>query len=70
MDRQEVVSSMIKSLGYDPDVQVLEVEFTKGQVYQYEGVPVDVFETLVTSESVGKAFSQHVRSQGYLYKQV
>ena len=70
MDRQAVDSSMIRSLGYNPEGQILEVEFVKGQVYQYEGVPVEVFDTLIDSDSIGKAFSQHVRSQGYAYKQV
>ena len=70
MGRQAVDSSMIRSVGYSPEGQILEVEFVKGQVYQYEGVPVEVFDTLIDSDSIGKAFSQHVRSQGYTYKQV
>ena len=70
MDRQAVESSMIKSVGYDPSDQILEVEFTKGQVYQYEGVSIDIFDTLMSAESIGKSFSQHVRSQGFPYRQV
>lgn len=35
MERQYVSSSNIASIGYDPDNQVLEIEFLSGAVYQY-----------------------------------
>ena len=39
MERQYVSSSNIASIGYDPDNQVLEIEFLSGAVYQYYDVP-------------------------------
>ncbi len=35
MDRKRVNSSKIRSVGYDERSQVLEIEFTTGQVLQY-----------------------------------
>jgi hypothetical protein len=67
MDRELVESSMIKSIGYDPLEEVLEVEFNRGGVYQYLGVPEDVYTTVAESDSVGKSFSSLVKSKGYKY---
>ena len=39
MDRNQVASSNIRSIGYDMQTQTLEVEFLSGWVYQYYGVP-------------------------------
>ena len=39
MDRIQVRSSNIRSIGYDQKTQTLEVEFLKGGVYQYFDVP-------------------------------
>jgi len=70
MDREHVESSMIRSVGYDPAEAVLEVEFAKGKVYQYAGVPAEVYASLLGADSIGKAFSSLVKSQGYTYRQV
>jgi hypothetical protein len=39
MDRTPVSSSNLSSVGYDPDEQILEIEFNGGRVYQYYDVP-------------------------------
>ena len=67
MDRQQVSSSNIRSIGWEDDV--LEVEFLTGTVYQYTEVPHDVYEEFVTATSVGKFF--HVNIKGmYQYTKV
>ena len=38
MQRNPLKSSMIKSAGYDPGTQTLEVEFSNGVVWDYAGV--------------------------------
>jgi hypothetical protein len=50
-------------VGYDPAKQVLEVEFHGGAVHQYDGVPPDLPEKMVKSDSVGRFFNQHVKNQ-------
>lgn len=54
MNRTPVQSSNVVSIGYDAETQVLEIEFRSG-VYQYQGVPRQVFDGLLAADSVGKA---------------
>lgn len=72
MNRTPVQSSQIKSVGYDEADHVLEVEFVSGGVYQYrpsgrhpDGVPADVATGLLTADSVGTYFGQHVKTAGF-----
>ena len=61
MERTEVVSSNVKSVGYDDEESVLEVEFMSGGVYQYSDVPRDVFEGFFMASSVGRYLHQNVK---------
>ncbi|MBA7552008.1 hypothetical protein ES705_44559 [subsurface metagenome] len=61
MERLAVVSSNIESIGYDAANEVLEVEFRGGAVYQYSGVPKDVYNELMEAESVGRYLSSHIK---------
>jgi lysyl-tRNA synthetase, class II len=63
MNRTPCTSSQIKSHGYDPATQTLEVEFKTGAVYQYDGVPQEVADGFGSCESVGKHFGQAVRGK-------
>lgn len=62
MYRQAVSSSNLKSVGYDPCLRVLEIEFLRGGVYQYSGVPQHVFDGLMSASSKGQYFHSHVRN--------
>ena len=62
MERIKVVSSSLKSVGYDGDHQVLEVEFLSGNVYQYLGVPQLLYEQLMVASSLGTFFSERIRN--------
>ena len=42
MERKRVNSSKIRSAGYDPKSQLLEIEFSDGKVVQYRGVSPEV----------------------------
>lgn len=68
MDRKPVSSSSIVSVGYDPDNEVLEVEF-EGGIYQYFEVPTIVYESLMSSTSLGGYFNGSIRDQ-YDFRQV
>lgn len=63
MNRTPVKSSNIKSAGYSAADQQLEVEFSNGSVYRYDGVPPQVHADLMASESIGRAFGQLVRNK-------
>lgn len=61
MQRQYVVSSNLKSIGYDPESKILEIEFQNGSVYQYYGVPRSLYEGLMGASSHGKYFHQYIK---------
>lgn len=63
MQRRPVNSSNIASVGFDPDRNVLEIEFKSGGIYQYLDVPQIVFNNLERASSVGRYFSEHIRDQ-------
>lgn len=63
MNRTAVVSSNIKSVGYEQGR--LEVEFLGGTVYEYADVPADIVKTLMASESIGKALRTLVVQGGF-----
>lgn len=60
-----VASSMILSVGYDPDENggTLHVTFHNGRTYAYEGVPENEFSALVNSPSVGQYFNATIKGQ-------
>ena len=67
MQRIEVESTSLASIGYDPASRTLEVEFQSGAVYHYRDVPFPVAKALATAESVGSYFSRFVRPRyGYV----
>ena len=69
MDRTPVVSSNLKSVGYNVDTKILEIEFHNGSVYQYYGVPLNVYEGLMKAPSHGKFFHVYIRNV-YRYRRI
>jgi len=68
MERMPVKSSQIKSIGYDREKKVLEVEFNSGSVYHYAGVEPEVHASLMASESIGKHFHANIRNSFPFHK--
>lgn len=64
MQRQRVVSSRIRSVGWCDNV--LEVEFTDGAVYQYFNVSYIEYRSFMSSPSLGKALSVLDKKHRYL----
>ena len=69
MDRQEVISSNLRSVGYDESSRTLEVEFQSGSVYQYSNVPAKEYYKLMAAESHGKYFHANIRND-YNFRRV
>lgn len=65
MEREKVSSSLVRSVGYDPDEQLLEVELQDGKIYQYRDVPEETYQGLMEAESHGRYFNHHVRGHSY-----
>jgi len=69
IEMHEVESSNIAAVGYDSETETLQIRFHSGKTYQFYGVPDNLFEGLLTAESVGKYFAANVRGQ-YEYKKL
>jgi len=64
-----VVSSNLRSVGYDPDTETLQVEFISGTIYEYDKVPPDLHSGLMLAQSKGMFFAANIRGnpkQGYV----
>ncbi len=61
MERDPTESEAVASIGYEPQARMLEVEFTSGAVYRYDGVPADVFFRFRDAESKGRFFQAYIR---------
>jgi len=63
LKRQPVKSRILRSVGYDESSKILEIEFQTGLVYEYSGVPSKVYKDLMSSDAMGKYFSEKVRNR-------
>lgn len=70
MKRVAVNSSSLRALGYDPDEQVLEVEFSNGAQYRYDQVPAEAVQALLDADSLGRHFNQVFKPQHYRYQRI
>lgn len=61
MERQNVSSSNIASIGYDDNSQTLEIEFLNATVYQYFDVPNNVYSDLMSANSHGQYLAQNIK---------
>jgi len=69
IDRKPVNSTNIVSVGYDDPTNTLDVEFYSGTLYRYADVPRNVYERLISAESVGSFFQQNVKKT-FQYKRI
>lgn len=69
MLRVPVISTNVRSVGYDPATAILEVEFHGGGIYQYDGVPQRVHQGLMGAGSKGGYLDSHVKGV-YRYRKV
>jgi hypothetical protein len=75
VDRSRVQSKLLKSIGYDAQSQVLEIEFhprnasDTGTVYRYFKVPIDVANRLMSDRSQGSFFLNKIKGE-YEYRKV
>lgn len=65
---EEVVSSNIKKIGFDPEENKLYIQYTSG-IYVYDNVSKDLFEALKQAESKGKFVSENIKGK-YVFKKL
>ena len=60
---QDVESTLIEQVGYDAATQTLTVKLvTDGSVYEYMGVPQEVYDQLMAAESKGNFFTKNIKN--------
>jgi hypothetical protein len=69
MERTYVMSSNLRSVGYSPESQRLEIEFVSGAVYVYSHVPERVHAGLMMAPSKGSYHHAHIRKR-YAYQRI
>lgn len=55
-----VESSMLASIGYDPETGVMLVLFNNGKAYEYHSVPPEEYEGLLAAESKGSYMRERI----------
>jgi hypothetical protein len=63
MERMPIKSENLLAIDYDPQQKVITVTFKGGVIYLYYDVPEKVYRALITAESKGIYFSEHIRDQ-------
>lgn len=69
MQREEVNSSNVAEVGYDPKTLTMEVLFRNGGLYQYFEVPQQVYDELRNAGSFGAYMNQNIKGR-YRYARV
>ncbi|MBD0326969.1 MAG: KTSC domain-containing protein [Pyrinomonadaceae bacterium] len=70
MERSPVTSTSLVSIGYHAETQTLEIEFIKGGIYQYYGVPQHEYDDLMRAASHGQHFDDNIKKGAYSYVKV
>lgn len=63
MDRTPVESKMFRSIGFSPEIETLQLEFTNGTIYTYSGFKPEDWKAFNEAESKGRHFGLHIRGK-------
>jgi hypothetical protein len=64
MKRKPVESSALRSVGYDEENQILEVEILEtGRVYQYQNVPINEYIAFIQAPSIGWYYNKMIKER-------
>ncbi len=69
MERTEVTSQVLVSVGYDATSQELELEFHGGRVYRYSEVPAGVHAFLLRTKHKGSYVNRMIQGR-YAFREV
>ena len=66
----EVASSNLNAIGYDAKTQTLRVHFNSGTIYDYYGVPKNMYDGLLHADSHGSYLHRHIKLGGFSYNKI
>jgi len=70
MKREPVDSSALKSIGYNEDKKILEVQLLEtGKVYQYKDVPLEEYFDFMDAKSLGEYYNRVIKEK-YEYREL
>lgn len=69
MTRVYVISSNLRSVGYDPERAILQIEFHHGGIYDYYRVPWQEHALLMAAQSKGGYHHRNIQRR-YPYRRV
>jgi len=69
MENFMVNSSMMDEAWYDPERNILQIQFSSMAKYEYYDVPLDVWEAFKVAPSQGQFFHREIRN-AYRYEQI
>lgn len=69
MERTSIISTNIKSVGYDKESLLLEVEFTSGEVYRYFDIPEHLYQTFLHASSHEEFLNNNIKFN-YRYQKI
>jgi hypothetical protein len=58
-----VDSEAMREVEYDPASRTLRICFADGRWWRYFAVPPEVHDALITAESLGRHFHEHIRDR-------
>lgn len=70
MEMIPVDSKNLASVGYDYEAATLRIDFLKGGTYDYYGVPLEIYEGLMSASSKGEFHNLYIKKGGYSYSRV
>ncbi len=70
MKREPVESTAIKSIGYNEDKKLLEIEILDtGRIYKYFDVPLEEYLDLLDAKSLGEYYNRVIKEK-YEYREL
>ena len=60
---------MMNSVGYDPNTEILEIEFSEKDIYEYYAVPINIYNNFMKASSLGKYFHKHIKNK-YQFRKI
>jgi len=68
--KEDLVSTNLGTVAYNPSRKTMHVEFAKGGLYRYSGVSPETYAGVLKAKSHGKHFHKHVKEPGFRYRRL
>lgn len=70
MEMIPVSSTNLFAIGYNLETAALRVQFLNGGIYEYQGVPQELYDGLLAASSKGQFLNEHIKKVGYPFVKI